>query len=72
MKRKPTRKDKRRIDKTVLRLPDLEVAGRSTTPGGHVTAVASGNRFTLFMADVNGEIFTTSGTPYATKWAGIV
>jgi hypothetical protein len=40
------------------------VPGRSTTPGAHITAIGSGKGFTLFMADVNGEIFTTSGIPY--------
>jgi hypothetical protein len=40
------------------------VPGRNSKPGAPVTAISSGNRFTLFMADVNGEIFTTSGIPY--------
>jgi hypothetical protein len=40
------------------------VPGRSTKPGAQITAVPSGNRFMLFMADVNGEILTTSGIPY--------
>jgi hypothetical protein len=45
------------------------VPGRSTKPGAQVTAVpwtntVSPERFILFMADVNGEIFMTSGIPY--------
>jgi len=45
------------------------VPGLSTKPGAQVTAVpwtnlVSPERLLLFMADVNGEIFTTSGIPY--------
>jgi hypothetical protein len=46
------------------------VPGRCTTPGAHVTAVPHYTdgivlqRITLFMADVNGQIYTTSGMPY--------
>jgi hypothetical protein len=45
------------------------VPGRSTKPGGQITAVpwnygVGPMRFLLFMADVGGEIFMTSGVPY--------
>ena len=45
------------------------VPGRTTKPGGQITAVswnygAGPTRFLLFMADVGGEIFMTSGVPY--------
>lgn len=47
------------------------VPGRSTKPGAQVTALpwykppkSAQERFLLFMADVNGTIYTTSGIPY--------
>jgi len=40
------------------------VPGITTTPGAPVTALLSGNTFTLFIADSNGQVFTTSGAPY--------
>jgi Fibronectin type III domain len=47
------------------------VPGRSTKPGAQVTALpwykppkSDQERFLLFMADVNGTIYTTSGIPY--------
>jgi hypothetical protein len=59
------------------------VAGGSSTPGAHITAVswykpptgASGSaRFLLFVADVEGRIYTTSGKPYQgwDPWARVL
>jgi hypothetical protein len=47
--------------------PWTTVAQGSSTPGGHVTAVLTGqNRITLFLADPNGGIYTISG--FGTNW----